>query len=230
MRPGTAFPTYRRSVLQARYRAGDGFLDPVRLALWLRPRGVGRARRGTAAGHAARRRSAWASAWRALTLVGGRVVGSRRRTRAVAAPARRPGDGTVPGADRRPRRLDARSASDATPEARDAGRARGPARRADDDPRGDGGALAAVRTGARTCSARRPKRPPTDPAWNVPTSADFAFRLLDPDVADWRRPRVAVLARRLGARRRRGSSRPASTSTRPTIGHTSVRPRCAACG
>ena len=47
-----------------------------------------------------------------------------------------------------------------------------------------------------------PTTPPEEPSWNVPTSADFAFRLLDPALTDVAGGGHAVLGRRLGARRR----------------------------
>ena len=55
---------------------------------------------------------------------------------------------------------------------------------ADDDRRGDGCALATGPLAAPTSSSRSTGRAPTDPLWCVPTSADFAFRLLDPASAD----------------------------------------------
>ncbi len=72
--------------------------------------------------------------------------------------------------------------------------------------------------------------PPTDPTWNVPTARRLRVPPARSRVADWRRPRLAVLARRLGARRAVvPAGRPVRVHARPSA----VR-RChvgrAACG
>ena len=223
MRRGSRFPYLSPDVLQARFRPGDGFLDPVRLALGVRARGLVRRGRGAAGRAPARRRSRSASGSTSVEVRGGRVGGRRDGARPRRGPARGPRHGPVPGAHRRARRPRARPPADAPPEARDAGRARGAARRADDDPGGERRALAAGLEGRVPAPHGCRHVQPTDSGLERPYGRRLRVPAARSLVADRRRARVAVLGDASGSASRRGTCRPASTSTRPIAGPTSAR-------
>jgi sarcosine oxidase, subunit beta len=176
------FPWISETVRQARYRAGDGFIDQVRLA-W----GYALA---ASAGPGVDRPTGAAEATFALSqrvvgirAVGGHVVAVETHDGAVAAPIVILATGpflartaALAGVDLpiAPTRRQKVIVADA-PEV--------PA---------DAPMTIDERTGAHWRPAlggafvllTEHATPPSDPAWSVPTSADFAFRLLDPDSSD----------------------------------------------
>ncbi|HEV7810275.1 MAG TPA: FAD-dependent oxidoreductase [Candidatus Limnocylindrales bacterium] len=176
------FPWISEAVRQARYRAGDGFIDQVRLA-W----GYAFA---ASAGPGVDRPTGAAEATFALSqrvvgirAVGGRVVAVETHDGAVAAPivvlatgpflARTAALAAIdlPIAPTRRQKVVVAEAPEVPP---------------------DAPMTIDERTGAHWRPALRGAfvlltehaTPPSDPAWSVPTSADFAFRLLDPDSPD----------------------------------------------
>ena len=176
------WPFISEAVLQARFRAGDGFIDQVRLA-W----GYALA---ASAGPGVERPAAAAEATfvlgqrvTGLRVVGGRIVAVETHDGATAAPIVILATGPFLG------RTAALAAVD-VPIA--------PTRRqkviVPDAPEVPGDAPMTIdeETGAHWRPALRGAyvlltergTPPTDPAWSVPTSADFAFRLLDPSSPD----------------------------------------------
>ncbi len=176
------WPFISEAVLQARFRAGDGFIDQVRLA-W----GYALA---ASAGPGVERPAAAAEATfvlgqrvTGLRVVGGRIVAVETHDGATAAPIVILATGPFLG------RTAALAAVD-VPIA--------PTRRqkviVPDAPEVPGDAPMTIdeETGAHWRPALRGAyvlltergTPPTDPSWSVPTSADFAFRLLDPSSPD----------------------------------------------
>jgi sarcosine oxidase subunit beta len=170
------------SVIQARFRAGDGFIDPVRLA-W----GYAFAASG---GPGVERPAGAAEATFALGLrvVGLRVVGGRigaveTHDGAIAAPLVVIATGPFLGRTAALAGIDVPIA---------------PTRRqkviVPDAPEVPQDAPMTIdeATGAHWRPALRgafvllteQSTPPTDPTWSVPTSADYAFRLLDPASPD----------------------------------------------
>ncbi len=176
------WPFVSEAVLQARFRAGDGFIDQVRLAWGYalaasagpgveRPAGAGEAtfvlgQRVTG-----------------LRVVGGRIVAVESHDGATAAPIVILATGPFLGRTAALAEVDVPIA---------------PTRRqkviVPDAPEVPGDAPMTIdeETGAHWRPALRGayvllterSTPPTDPAWSVPTSADFAFRLLDPASPD----------------------------------------------
>jgi len=182
------FPYVADTVLHARFRAGDGFIDPVRLA-WgyaLAASGGPGVERPSGASEATFALGQRASG---LRVVGGRVVAVETHDGAVAAPivvlATGPFLGRtaalagveVPIAPTRRQKVVIPDAPEVPPEA---------PMTIDEE------------TGAHWRPALRgafvlltePNTPAGDPVWSVPTSADYAFRLLDPASPD----SVAVVA------------------------------------
>ena len=176
------WPFISESVVQARYRAGDGFIDQVRLA-W----GYALA---ASAGPGVERPAGGAEATfvlgqrvTGLRSVGGRIVAVEMHDGAVAAPvvvlATGPFLGRtaalagleVPIAPTRRQKVIVPDAPEVPADApmtidEDTGAHWRPALR---------GAYVLLTERGTT---------PTDPTWSVPTSADFAFRLLDPSSPD----------------------------------------------
>jgi sarcosine oxidase subunit beta len=172
------FPYLSPDVLQARFRAGDGFLDPVRLALGYalaasggkgvsRPRGT-----GTATFCLGQRVES-------LTVVGGRVVAVGTSLASISAPLVVLATGpflartaALAGLtiDVRPTRRQKLVMPDMPDVPPDAPMTIHEETAAHWRPWGSGAFV--LCTEADT--------PPGDPSWNVPTGADFAFRLLDP--------------------------------------------------
>src|SRR5262245_1493743 len=176
------FPYVADDVLQARFRAGDGFIDPVRLA-WgyaLAASGGPGVERPAGASDATFALGQRASG---LRVVGGRIVAVETHDGAVAAPivvlATGPFLGRtaalagvdVPIAPTRRQKLVVAEAPEVPPDA---------PMTIDEE------------TGAHWRPALRgafvlltdPSTPSGDPVWSVPTSADYAFRLLDPASPD----------------------------------------------
>jgi sarcosine oxidase subunit beta len=172
------FPYVAESVVSARFRAGDGFIDQVRLA-WgyaLAASAGPRVERPTGAADAT---FVLGQRVVGLRVVGGRIVAVETHDGAVAAPlvvlATGPFLGRtaalagveVPIAPTRRQKVVVPDAPDVPQDApmtidEDTGAHWRPALR-----------------GAYALLTERDTAP-TDPAWSVPTSADFAFRLLDP--------------------------------------------------
>jgi len=172
------FPYVSETVVSARFRAGDGFIDQVRLA-WgyaLAASGGPGVERPAGASEAT-----FALGQRVIGLraVGGRIVAVETHDGAVAAPivvlATGPFLGRtaalagidVPIVPTRRQKLIVPDAPEVPPDApmtidESTGAHWRPALR-----------------GAYVLLTER-DTPPSDPAWSVPTSADFAFRLLDP--------------------------------------------------
>jgi sarcosine oxidase subunit beta len=173
------FPYLSPSVLQARYRAGDGFLDPVRLAYGYAfaasgGRGVERPPGSGTATFCLGERA------ESVTLVGGRAVGVATAHAAVSAQhiVLATGPFLARTAALAGLRLDLRPTRrqklvmPVVPEVPpDAPMTIHEETAAHWRPWNGGAYLLCTET----------ETPPTDPAWNVPTSADFAFRLLDPE-------------------------------------------------
>jgi sarcosine oxidase subunit beta len=176
------FPYVSESVVQARFRAGDGFIDQVRLA-W----GYALA---ASAGPGVERPAGAADATfvlgqrvTGLRAVGGRIVAVETHDGATAAPLVVLATGPFLGRTAALAGVDVPIA---------------PTRRqkvvVPDAPEVPPNAPMTIdeATGAHWRPALRgayvlltePSTPPTDPAWSVPTSADFAFRLLDPASPD----------------------------------------------
>ncbi len=176
------FPYVAESVLSARFRAGDGFIDQVRLA-W----GYALAASG---GPGVDRPSGFAEASfvlgqrvRGLRVVGGRIVAVETHDGAVAAPIVVLATGPFLGRTAALAGVDVPIA---------------PTRRqkviVPDAPEVPQDAPMTIdeSTGAHWRPALRGAyvlltergTPPDEPAWSVPTSADFAFRLLDPGSDD----------------------------------------------
>lgn len=176
------FPYIADSVLSARYRAGDGFIDPVRLA-W----GYALA---ASAGPGVTRQTGAAEATFALgqrvvglRTVGGRIVAVETHDGAVAAPLVVLATGPflartaalagveVPIAPTRRQKVIVPAAPEVPPDA---------PMTIDE---ATGAHWRPALDGAYVLLTER-DTPPTDPAWSVPTSADLAFRLLDPGSDD----------------------------------------------
>jgi sarcosine oxidase subunit beta len=175
-------PYVSEAVLSARFRAGDGFIDQVRLA-W----GYALAASG---GPGVERPSGTADATFVLgqrviglRAVGGRIVAVETHDGAVAAPlvvlATGPFLGRtaalagidVPIAPTRRQKVVVADAPEVPP---DAPMTIDEATGAHWRPALQGAFVLLTEAGT----------PPTDPLWSVPTSADFAFRLLDPASPD----------------------------------------------
>jgi sarcosine oxidase, subunit beta len=176
------FPHVGEAVRSARFRAGDGFIDPVRLA-W----GYAFA---ASAGPGVERPNGSAEATFALgqrvtglRVVGGRIVAVETHDGAVAAPIVVLATGPFLG----------RTAALAGVDVPIAPTRRQKVVLADvpEVPR-DAPMTIDEETGAHWRPAlagafvllTEPNTPSGDPVWTVPTSADFAFRLLDPASAD----------------------------------------------
>jgi sarcosine oxidase subunit beta len=176
------FPYVADTVVQARFRAGDGFIDPVRLA-W----GYALA---ASAGPGVDRPAGAAEATfvlgqrvNALRAVGGRIVAVETHDGAVAAPivvlATGPFLGRtaalagldVPIAPTRRQKVVVTEAPEVPPDA---------PMTIDED----SGAHWRPALGGAFILLTDPATPPGDPVWSVPTSADYAFRLLDPASPD----------------------------------------------
>jgi sarcosine oxidase subunit beta len=176
------FPYIAETVRGARFRAGDGFIDQVRLAWGYALAASGGPGVERAAGTAA---ATFVLGQRvvALRTVGGRIVAVETHDGAVAAPLVVLATGPFLGRT-------AALAGLAVPIA--------PTRRqkviVPDAPEVPQDAPMTIdeETGAHWRPALRGAyvllserdTPPGEPAWSVPTSADFAFRLLDPASAD----------------------------------------------
>jgi sarcosine oxidase, subunit beta len=176
------FPYVAESVVSARFRAGDGFIDQVRLAWGYALAasggpGVDRPTGGAEATFALGQRVS------GLRVVGGRIVAVETHDGAIAAPivvlATGPFLGRtaalagidVPIAPTRRQKVVIPEASEVP---RDAPMTIDEATGAHWRPALNGAFV--LLTEAAT--------PPGDPLWSVPTSADFAFRLLDPGSED----------------------------------------------
>jgi sarcosine oxidase subunit beta len=176
------FPYVAESVVSARFRGGDGFIDQVRLA-WgyaLAASGGPGVERPAGASEAT---FALGQRVTGLRTVGGRIVAVETHDGAVAAPIVVLATGPFLG----------RTAAMAGIEVPIA-----PTRRqkvvVPDAPEVPQDAPMTIdeETGAHWRPALRGAyvllterdTPPTDPTWSVPTSADFAFRLLDPSSDD----------------------------------------------
>jgi sarcosine oxidase, subunit beta len=176
------FPYVAESVVSARFRAGDGFIDQVRLA-W----GYALAASG---GPGVERPSGFAEATFALgqrvsglRIVGGRIVAVETHDGAVAAPivvlATGPFLGrtaALAGVDIpiAPTRRQKVIVPDAPEVPQDAPMTIDESTGAHWRPALHGAYVLLTERGT----------PPADPSWSVPTSADFAFRLLDPGSPD----------------------------------------------
>jgi sarcosine oxidase subunit beta len=175
-------PWIADEVTQARFRAGDGFIDQVRLA-WgyaLAASGGPGVDRPTGSAEAT---FALGQRVTSLRVVGGRIVAVETHDGAVAAPLVVLATGPFLGRTAALAGIDLPIA---------------PTRRqkviVPDAPevRSDAPMTIDESTGAHWRPALRgayvlltePATPPTDPVWSVPTSADFAFRLLDPASPD----------------------------------------------
>ena len=176
------FPYVAESVVSARYRAGDGFIDQVRLA-W----GYALA---ASAGPGVEQPTGSAEATfvlgqrvSGLRVVGGRIVAVETHDGAVAAPIAVLATGPflgrtaalagveVPIAPTRRQKVvvpDAPEVPQTAPMTID---------------EATGAHWRPALRGAYVLLTER-ATPPGDPVWSVPTSADFAFRLLDPSSED----------------------------------------------
>ena len=176
------YPWVAESVIQARFRAGDGFIDPVRLAwgyAFAASGGPGVDQPPDAA------EATFALGLRVvgLRVVGGRIVAVETHDGAIAAPLVVLATGPFLGRTAALAGIDVPIA---------------PTRRqkviVPDAPEVPGDAPMTIdeATGAHWRPALRgafvllteASTPPTDPTWSVPTSADYAFRLLDPASPD----------------------------------------------
>jgi sarcosine oxidase subunit beta len=176
------FPYIADSILQARFRAGDGFIDPVRLAWGYAFAASGGPGVERPAG-ASEATFALGQRVTALRTVGGRIVAVETHDGAVAAPIVVLATGPFLGRTAALAGIDIPIA---------------PTRRQKvvlaDVPEVPGDAPMTIdeTTGAHWRPALRgafvlltePGTPSGDPVWSVPTSADYAFRLLDPASAD----------------------------------------------
>jgi sarcosine oxidase subunit beta len=173
------FPWIADTVVQARFRAGDGFIDPVRLA-W----GYALAASG---GPAVERRTGSAEATfalgqrvTALRSIGGRIVAVETHDGAVAAPLVVLATGpflaktaalagvAIPIAPTRRQKV-------VVPEAPEV--PQGAPMTIDET----SGAHWRPALGGAFILLTDADTPESEPAWSVPTSADYAFRLLDPE-------------------------------------------------
>lgn len=176
------FPYIADTVVSARYRAGDGFIDQVRLAWGYALAASGGPGVDRPAG-ASEATFALGQRVTGLRTVGGRVVAVETHDGAIAAPivvlATGPflgrtaalADVHVPIAPTRRQKVVVADAPEVPQDApmtidEETGAHWRPALR-----------------GAYVLLTERDAAP-TDPTWSVPTSADFAFRLLDPASAD----------------------------------------------
>ena len=176
------FPHVGESVVSARFRAGDGFIDQVRLAWGYALAASGGPGVDRPAG-AAEATFVFGQRVTALPVVAGRVVAVTTHDGAIAAPlivlATGPFLGRtaalagveVPIAPTRRQKV---IVPDAPEVPQDAPMTIDEATGAHWRP-ALGGAYALL---------TEPGTPPTDPLWSVPTSSDFAFRLLDPGSPD----------------------------------------------
>jgi sarcosine oxidase subunit beta len=173
------FPYLSPDVLQARFRSGDGFVDPVRLAFGyaLAASGGRGVDRGRAVGRAT---FCLGERVTSLTVVGEQIVAVGTAHASIASPAVVLATGpflartaALAGVDLdvRPTRRQKVVMPHVPAVPPDAPMTIHEETAAHWRP-WLGGALA-LRTEADT--------PPSEPAWNVPTGADFAFRLLDPE-------------------------------------------------
>jgi len=176
------FPYVAESVVQARFRARDGFIDQVRLAWGYAlaasggpgvDRPVGSAEATFALGQRVT----------ALRVVGGRIVAVETHDGAVAAPLVVLATGPFLGRTAALAGVDVpiaptRRQKVVVPEAPEVPQ---------DAPmtidESTGAHWRPALAGAYVLLTEH-GTPPTDPAWSVPTSADFAFRLLDPASSD----------------------------------------------
>jgi len=172
------FPYLSPDVLAARFRQGDGFLDPVRLAYGFALAASGGEGVERVPGSAT---AAFVSGARVtgFRLAGDRLLAVETAHGAVAAPnaviAAGPFLGRVAGlaglaVDLRPTRRQKLVLPDVPEVPREAPMTIDEETAAHWRP-AYGGAFALMTD---------PTTPPDEPSWNVPTSADFAFRLLDP--------------------------------------------------
>src|SRR3954452_18668502 len=176
------FPYIAETVVSARFRAGDGFIDPVRLA-W----GYALAASG---GPGVDRPAGSADATfvlgqrvTGLRSVGGRIVAVEPHDGAVAAPLVVLATGPFLGRTAALAGLDlpiapTRRQKVIVPDA--------PEVPADAPMTIDEATGAHWRPalGGAAVLLTEPGTPPTEPLWSVPTSADYAFRLLDPSSPD----------------------------------------------
>jgi glycine/D-amino acid oxidase-like deaminating enzyme len=176
------FPHVAGSVVSARFRAGDGFIDQVRLAWGYALAASGGSGVERPAG-SAEATFVFGQRVTALPVVAGRVVAVSTHDGAIAAPIVVLATGPFLGRTAALAGVDVPIA---------------PTRRqkvivplAPEVPR-DAPMTIDEATGAHWRPAldgayallTEPGTPSTDPLWSVPTSADFAFRLLDPASAD----------------------------------------------
>ena len=176
------FPYVSESVVSARFRAGDGFIDQVRLA-WGYALAASSGPGVERPAGAAEATFAFGQRVTGLRVVGGRIVAVETHDGAVAAPVVVLATGPFLGRTAALAGLDVPIA---------------PTRRqkvivadAPEVPR-DAPMTIDETTGAHWRPALRGAyvlltergTPPSEPSWSVPTSADFAFRLLDPTSAD----------------------------------------------
>jgi glycine/D-amino acid oxidase-like deaminating enzyme len=176
------------NVIQARFRAGDGFIDPVRLAWGYALAASGGPGVDRPAGSA---EATFVLGQRAngLRAVGGRIVAVETHDGAVAAPVVVLATGPFLGRTAALAGLDVPIAPTRRQKVVVADAPEVPA---------DAPMTIDEETGAHWRPALRgayalltdPTTPPGDPVWSVPTSADYAFRLLDPASPD----SVAVVA------------------------------------
>jgi sarcosine oxidase subunit beta len=176
------FPHVGESVVSARFRAGDGFIDQVRLAWGYALAASGGPGVDRPAG-AAEATFVFGQRVTALPVVAGRVVAVTTHDGAIAAPlivlATGPFLGRTAGlagveVPIAPTRRQKVIVPDAPEVPRDAPMTIDEATGAHWRP-ALGGAYALL---------TEPGTEPTDPLWSVPTSSDFAFRLLDPASLD----------------------------------------------
>jgi sarcosine oxidase subunit beta len=182
------YPWVADTVRQARFRAGDGFIDPVRLAwgyAFAASAGPG-VERPAGAGEAT---FALGQRVASLRVVGGRIVAVETHDGAIAAPLVVLATGPFLGRTAALAGVDVpisptRRQKVVVPDAPEVPQ--------------DAPMTIDETSGAHWRPALRgayilltePATPATDPAWSVPTSADYAFRLLDPSSPD----SVATLA------------------------------------
>ncbi len=172
------WPYVSTSVVAARFRAGDGFIDQVRLAWGYALAASGGPGVERPAG-SAEATFALGQRVRGLRTVGGRIVAVETHDRAVAAPIVVLATGPFLGATAAqagievpiaPTRRQKVIVADAPEVPQDAPMTIDEATGAHWRPALHGAYVLLTEPGTA----------PSDPAWSVPTSADFAFRLLDP--------------------------------------------------
>src|SRR6478735_6205561 len=176
------FPHVGESVVSARFRAGDGFIDQVRLAWGYALAASGGPGVDRPAG-AAEATFVFGQRVTALPVAAGRVVAVTTHDGAIAAPlivlATGPFLGRtaalagveVPIAPTRRQKVIVPDAPEVPQDA---------PMTIDEET----GAHWRPALGGAYVLLTEPGTPPTDPLWSVPTSSDFAFRLLDPASPD----------------------------------------------